>query len=323
MGKDYTATGAKKWLIMVGAFVLFVIIVVAIFLLIPANTKSMTDSLASSTKNFFIVNDESEEKYDEFATKITTGTSGISFYSTELNDCKTLNESIYRIENFYNNYMLFAKKNNTLSSNYKTIQNNISKAQKYKKNMEKTISETLSLSEPGQTVLHEKMIVFRENFYNYANSYLKAFTALNKCYQKCFDESFSKNKASDYILTAANDYLYCIVEDYQKTIESDKSGYVNSATYVYTDTEHQRIYKLKQVTQSYLTSPSTTDIGNYTLTPSVQEKYSKIEKFFGVYKEKDFKAIIASIDSAGNITKTYDVEDSENLYSTVKTFLKA
>lgn len=321
MGKDYTATGAKKWLITVGGFVLFVIIVVAIFLMIPANTKGMTETLASNTENFFIVKDGSETKYDEFKTKITTGTSGISFYLTELNDCKTLNESIYRIENFYNNYMLFAKKNNTLSSNYKTIQNNISKAQKYKKNMEKTISETLNLSEPGQTVLHEKMIVFRENFYNYANSYLKAFTALNKCYQKCFDESFSKNKASDYILTEANDYLYCIVENYQKTIESDISGYVNSATYVYT--EHQRIYKLKQVTQSYLTSPSTTDIGNYTLTSSVQQKYSKIEKFFEVYKEKDFKAIIASINSAGNITKTYDVEDSENLYSTVKTFLKA
>ena len=322
MGKDYTATGAKKWLITVGGFVLFVIIVVGIFLMIPANTKGMTETLASSTENFFIVKDESEEKYDNFATKITSA-SELSFYSSELNFTKILNQNIYDVEYFYNNYMIFAKKNNTLSSNYKTIQSNISKAQKYKNKFIKTINETLSLEDVGLTVLHEKMIVFRENFYNYINCYQKAFVALSKCYDKCFEDSFSKNNASKYILQATNDYLSSIVEDFNLVVENDKSGMINQATYQFNNQMINRIIFLDNFVSTYIPEYASTEIQNYIYDNSIQEKYSKIERFFEVYNEKDFKAIVASIDSAGVITKTYSgVEDTEGLYSTVKSFLK-
>ena len=319
MGKDYTATGAKKWLITVGGFVLFVIIVVGIFLMIPANTKGMTETLASSTENFFIVKDENEEKYDNFATKITS-TSELSFYSNELNLTKILNQNIYDVEYFYNNYMIFAKKNNTLSSNYKTIQSNISKAQKYKNKFIKTINETLSLEEVGLTVLHEKIIVFRENFYNYINCYQKAFVALSKCYDKCFEDSFIKNKASKYFLMTTNDFLSCIVENYKETIESDQSGLINQATYRYN--AKIRIQKLDNFLSIYNPEGSI-EIQNYAYNPGIQNRYEKIERFFTVYKEKDFKKIISSINYDGTITNPYSgVEDTEYLYSAAVNYLK-
>ena len=315
MAKDYSAGGAKKWLIIVGVIVLVAILIVAIVLMIPANTYSMIGSLKESEQTYFLKDDDERASYSKFVSKINSNNQ-TSYYYQEVKDIQSLSNSMSIVLGYYNDFIVFAKNNSVMSKNYKKIKNNITKAEKYQKNMDKIINNASNYESSSYTLIQNAMIDFRKEFESYMECYQNAIISLNNVYQGCFDVSYSNNTASKNILNAVNDYIYSIVNDYKVLVSSDRKG---SSTSSYSYKSRYKISYFGNFVDDFLTN--TNDIRNYMFNSSLQTKYEKIERFFTLYGEKDFKQLIATINNSG-VQKTYTgIVDEDSVYSTVKNFL--
>ena len=83
--KDYKASGAKKWLIIFGILVLIAIVVVAVVLLIPANTYSMIEALQENESHFLLKDTKEKNDFNEFTLKIK-GSTTLNYYTQEIED---------------------------------------------------------------------------------------------------------------------------------------------------------------------------------------------------------------------------------------------
>lgn len=318
MAKEYSATGAKKWLVLVGVVVLIAICIVAIVLAIPANTYSMIESLEQSEQTYLLKDANEKKNYSTFRSKVNSNAQ-TRYYNQELIDVETLSTSMSVVLKYYSDFMVFANSNKVMSSNYKKIRSNISKAGKYQDKIDKILEDASKLEGSSVTLLQNSMIDFRKEFCEYVNSYYNAFVSLNNCYQGCFGESYSNNAASTQILNAVNDYIYTIVNDYKVLISSDRKGETNSSNYSYKS--RYKIYYLNKFVNEYIADRS--EIRNYMFNETTQAKYEKINRFFSLYNEKDFTQLIITINQSG-VQKTYGTitNDPDSLvYKEVKNFL--
>lgn len=323
--KDYKAGGVKKWLIGFGVLVLIAVVIIGIVIFIPANTYSMIGALQENEEHFFL-QDTNKNKYEEFTSKIkdtSTISDGdensgdISYYSDEIDDVKMISEGLHNILSFYNNYIVFAKNNKTLSSNTKSINNFISEANSIQENMNNIIDQTKILEVKSSSYLKNSWIDFRKEFNKYVENYYKMFLSLSECYKECFDVSFSQNSASQRILDAANDYVYCIMNDYKIVVNNDKKDNIIQGSYSYVS--HTKVVLFKNFVDKCIVD--NTEITKYIYDEPTQEKYNNLDKFFRVYKETDFKKLISSAKN-DQILNTYtDVSDNNNLFEVAKNFL--
>lgn len=316
MAKDYKASGAKKWLILFSFFMLVAVVVVGVILFIPANTYSMIESLQENEENFLFEDEKDKIHFENFTTKITSNAT-LSYYSNEIQNVEILVQSMSEVLGFYNDYLVFAKNNKTLSNSTKSINKYIANAKDLKKTIASLLEETEKLEVNSDTYLKNSWIDFRKNFTNYLENYYRLYISLSKCYENCFDESFNKNTASSTILGATNDYISVIISDYKILNTNDKKGSTTQGSYSYNSGNKINCFKL--FVQNYLVNKS--EILQYLYTASIQTKYEKIGKFFTVYNEMDFKNVIKNINDSGISNPYTDVSDEENVFAIVKNFL--
>ena len=217
---------------------------------------------------------------------------------------------------FYDDYLVLATDNKTLSRNYKTIRNNFEDAQEAQEDMNGFIADGLNLQDNSETYLKNIYIDFRGAYVDYISSMTKAIDALSNCYQGCFIDNLSNNLASTLILNSVDNYLTVITGDYAELVDKDVKG-GNFDSYEYETTG--KITAYSEFVDSYILNRQ--EIVEYNFTASLQDKYQTINSFFEVFAQTDFVSVIDSIDDELNITKTFEVEDSSGIYDTVKTFL--
>lgn len=314
--KDYKAGGAKKWLIIFGVLILIAVVVVAVVLLIPANTYSMIEALQENEEHFFLTDEKEQNDFNEFTLKITSNET-LTYYTDEINNVKIISQSMADILGYYNDYFVFAKKNKTLSSNTKIINKYITTANKVQKNMDNLLENTKKLDNDAVSYLKNSWIDFRKEFNKYIEAYYKMFASLSKCYKNCFDTSYSKNTASIRILDTANDYVYCIMSDYKIIINNDKKDRIEQGNYAYTSTP--KITWFKAFVNKCVVN--TSEISRYLYSEDLQLSYAKINDFFKVYRENDFKNMINAISATGLTNPYSSIEDNDGLFETAKNFL--
>lgn len=313
--KDYKVGSPKKWLVAVGILVLIAIIVVIIVLCVPGNTYSAVERLRKASQTSFLRSQTEQANYTRFRQKIGA-TVTLGYYAIELEDIQTTVEATNKVIDFYDDYLVLATDNKTLSRNYKTIRNNFEDAQEAQEDMNGFIADGLNLQDNSETYLKNIYIDFRESYVNYISSMTKAIDALSNCYQGCFIDNLSNNLASTLILNSVDNYLTVITGDYAELVDKDVKG-GNFDSYEYETTG--KITAYSEFVDSYILNRQ--EIVEYNFTASLQDKYQTINNFFEVFSQTDFVSVIDSIDDELNITKTFEVEDSSGIYDTVKTFL--
>ena len=314
--KDYKAGGAKKWLIILGILVLIAVVIVAVVLLIPANTYSMIEALQENEEHFFLTDEKEHSDFDEFTLKITSNAS-LSYYTEEINNVEVISQGMASVLSYYNDYFVFAKKNKTLSSNTKTINKYITTTNKVQKNIDNLLENTKKLNNDSVSYLKNSWIDFRKEFNKYIEAYYKMFASLSKCYKNCFDTSYSKNAASMRILDTANDYIYCIMSDYKIISNNDKKDRIEQGNYAYSSTP--KITWFKAFVDKCVVN--TNEISRYLYSEDLQLSYAKVDNFFKVYKQNDFKNMINAIYVTGLTNPYNSVEDNDGLFENAKTFL--
>lgn len=313
--KDYKVGSPKKWLIAVGILVLIAIIVVIIVLCVPGNTYSAVERLRKASQTSFLRSQTEQANYARFRQKIGA-TVTLGYYAIELEDIQTTVEVTNKVIDFYDDYLVLATDNKTLSRNYKTIRNNFEDAQEAQEDMNGFIADGLNLQDNSETYLKNIYIDFRGAYVDYISSMTKAIDALSNCYQGCFIDNLSNNLASTLILNSVDNYLTVITGDYAELVDKDVKG-GNFDSYEYETTG--KITAYSEFVDSYILNRQ--EIVEYNFNTSLQDKYQTINSFFEVFAQTDFVSVIDSIDDELNITKTFEVEDSSGIYDTVKTFL--
>lgn len=313
--KDYKVGSPKKWLIAVGILVLIAIIVVIIVLCVPGNTYSAVERLRKASQTSFLRSQTEQANYTRFRQKIGA-TVTLGYYAIELEDIQTTVEATNKVIDFYDDYLVLATDNKTLSRNYKTIRNNFEDAQEAQEDMNGFIADGLNLQDNSETYLKNIYIDFRGAYVDYISSMTKAIDALSNCYQGCFIDNLSNNLASTLILNSVDNYLTVITGDYAELVDKDVKG-GNFDSYEYETTG--KITAYSEFVDSYILNRQ--EIVEYNFNTSLQDKYQTINSFFEVFAQTDFVSVIDSIDDELNITKTFEVEDSSGIYDTVKTFL--
>lgn len=313
--KDYKVGSPKKWLVAIGILVLIAIIVVIIVLCVPGNTYSAVERLRKASQTSFLRSQTEQANYARFRQKIGA-TVTLGYYAIELEDIQTTVEATNKVIDFYDDYLVLATDNKTLSRNYKTIRNNFEDAQEAQEDMNGFIADGLNLQDNSETYLKNIYIDFRESYVDYISSMTKAIDALSNCYQGCFIDNLSNNLASTLILNSVDNYLTVITGDYAELVDKDVKG-GNFDSYEYETTG--KITAYSEFVDSYILNRQ--EIVEYNFNTSLQDKYQTINSFFEVFAQTDFVSVIDSIDDELNITKTFEVEDSSGIYDTVKTFL--
>ena len=313
--KDYKVGSPKKWLVAIGILVLIAIIVVIIVLCVPGNTYSAVERLRKASQTSFLRSQTEQANYARFRQKIGA-TVTLRYYAIELEDIQTTVEATNKVIDFYDDYLVLATDNKTLSRNYKTIRNNFEDAQEAQEDMNGFIADGLNLQDNSETYLKNIYIDFRGAYVDYISSMTKAIDALSNCYQGCFIDNLSNNLASTLILNSVDNYLTVITGDYAELVDKDVKG-GNFDSYEYETTG--KITAYSEFVDSYILNRQ--EIVEYNFNTSLQDKYQTINSFFEVFAQTDFVSVIDSIDDELNITKTFGVEDSSGIYDTVKTFL--
>lgn len=314
--KDYKASGAKKWLIIVGILVLIAIIVVVIVLCIPANTYSAVERLKQFSQSSFLESETEQTRYSEVEQKIAAST--IDYYSEEVGDIRVLSEGINDILDYYDEFLVLATDNDTLSRNYKTIKNNLEDAMDYQQALNDYMDEISNLSNNADSHLRNLWIDFRVTFTDYLSSMTNVIDALNNCYQGCFEVNLANNLASTIILNTVDDYLTVVTADFNEIVDTDEK---NTTSRDYNYLSHGKITLLENFVEKYVVDDS--DIVEYNFTESLKSSYQKINSFFELYSQDNFVSVIDSIQSSGDITLTFQQEDSDGVYEAVKEFISA
>jgi hypothetical protein len=307
------ASGFKKLLIFFGVIAFLAMAVVGIIMLVPKDTYSMTSALQENQETFFLAQAEEEQKYDNFTNLIKA--SEYSYYSDEIDDVKTLSKDMAKILQIYSNEMFFAENNKTLSNKSKNIKILISKVNSLQQSLDATLDKTQYWTPQSIPYLKTAWIDLRNDYIELIENYYNLYTTLEICYEKCFDESFTHNKATYCVLKTYNDFLVSLLNDF-KTIKSKDAKLVSGqGEYGYHSKEKVAIFH-SFVDKAFKESKT------YSLSASVRAKYAKIEGFFSLYKKTNFKELVNSIVDGEGITKEYpEVQDEEGLLTYAKEFL--
>ena len=285
---------------------LIAIIVTVIVILIPANTSDAIDRLRQSSQTSFLENVKEQENYDKLETKVSQ--SRVRYYTTELQDIRSLSESVNELLDFYYEYIPFAEDNNVFSDNYRAIKDNLENATSYQQDMNTYITDAINLENDADLHIQNLWIDFRVSFSGYLSCMTNAIDALNNCYQGCFGDTLSNNLASTTILNTVDDYLSVISGEFDYLTKTDTKGHTTEENYKYES--HGKIVYFSSFVNTYILNEN--EIMSYYFDNSIQEKYELVEKFFVTYNQKNFASVIDSIDSGTlEITLTFNNPDSE------------
>ena len=316
--KDNQSNGnGKRWVTFIAILVLIAIIVVLIVIFIPANTSDAKRILNDVSSSSYLDDEDEKSAYQAVGEKLSSSTK--SYYMTEYNDILLLSEGISDVLQFYDDYLVFAKDNKVLSSNYKTIRNNLNRVKSSKEDLNELVATVNSLEEDSDSYIKNLWIDFRGEYVNWLESNAKAISALNNCYQGCFDNTLSNNLASSTILTTVDNYLTSIINKFNAIIDVDKK---NTLDDVYSYSISGQIRGFSRFVNSYIVD--TTDIVCYNFETTYQGKYNLINQFCETFAESDLIVLIDSMDAEGNITKTYETTDMQTtIFEITKSFIEA
>ncbi len=320
--KSYSAGGGKKWLIAIALVVLVAIVVVVVLICIPPNTYNAIQTLNRTTQTSFLVNSSKDrEIYDDLQKRINES-SKFSGYAQELEDLKKVSYSIHEVLDFYNSSLIFASNNKNLKKNFKPIKNNLNQAKDIQARLTKSLNKMKDINKESDSI-RNAFVDFRADYISWLKANQGAIHALNSAYTGSMGNILENNLASKNILRAVDDMISVMISSLEKTKEGDKKGSSLASGY----------YKSHEVTSLFVDfvannlskNKPLTPIKNYYFNETIQENYSKFDKFFKFYNQKDLTEIISSVrknDDKYVFNKIFnDVEDTENLYDTVKAIL--
>ena len=317
--KGYSTGSGKKWLAIFGVLVLVAIIVVVVILVIPANTYNMVETVKTASETSFLTNSAEKNNMNDFKAKVSSNEK-MKKYQQEINDMMILASSVSNIMIFYDDYIPVAEDNKVMSDNYKRVKNNLEESFDNQKNMNVILDNIAKLTDNSESYLKNNLIDFRNEYYLWVENNYEAMIGLANCYQGCFSESITTNKASGIILNTVNDFMCAIKNDFAVLVKLEVKGHYSEYSYK----SSGKISTFSNFVDVYLGN-NQTDIIKYNFDQSIKTKYDKISEFFTVYNEPNLYAVVNSISSAaGNpITKTYEnVSDTKGLYGTVKSFIR-
>lgn len=313
--KDYSVGNPKKGLTLLAIVVLIAIIIVLIIIFIPANTSNAKVILHNVTSTSYLQDKEEITSYEKIGEKLQNSTK--NYYMEEYNNVPILSSTIDKVLEFYDEYLVFAKDNKVLSNNYSAIKKNLNKVISQQKKLNNIVKNVVNLEQDSDSYLQNLWIDYREEYANWLEYNANAISALSKCYEGCFKNTLTNNKASKIVLDTINDYLSSIINGYNNIVSSD----LRNSNNVYTYSLNGQILSFSNFVEKYIVDYS--DITNYYFNDSIKTKYDTIIKFYENFEQESFIVLIQSMDNSGNITKTFEVEDTEGVLVVVKTFIEA
>lgn len=313
--KDYSVGNPKKGLTLLAIVVLIAIIIVLIIIFIPANTSNAKVILHNVTSTSYLQDKEEITSYEKIGEKLQNSTK--NYYMEEYNNVPILSSTIDKVLEFYDEYLVFAKDNKVLSNNYSAIKKNLNKVISQQKKLNNIVKNVVNLEQDSDSYLQNLWIDYREEYANWLEYNANAISALSKCYEGCFENTLTNNKASKIVLDTINDYLSSIINGYNNIVSSD----LRNSNNVYTYSLNGQILSFSNFVEKYIVDYS--DITNYYFNDSIKTKYDTIIKFYENFEQESFIVLIQSMDNSGNITKTFEVEDTEGVLVVVKTFIEA
>ena len=188
----------------------------------------------------------------------------------------------------------------------------------YQQSLGGVMDEIIELSNNSDSHLRNLWIDFRVTFTDYLSSMTSVIDALNNCYQGCFEVNLANNLASTIILNTIDDYLSVITADFNRVVNVDEK---NTTIRDYNYASHGKITLLNSFVNKYIVDDS--DIVEYNFSGSLKSSYQKINSFFTLYNQENFVSVIESMDTNGNITLTFQQEDSDGVYDAAKEFMSA
>ncbi len=313
--KDYSVGNPKKGLTLLAIVVLIAIIIVLIIIFIPANTSNAKVILHNVTSTSYLQDKEEITSYEKIGEKLQNSTK--NYYMEEYNNVPILSSTIDKVLEFYDEYLVFAKDNKVLSNNYSAIKKNLNKVISQQKKLNNIVKNVVNLEQDSDSYLQNLWIDYREEYANWLEYNANAISALSKCYEGCFENTLTNNKASKIVLDTINDYLSSIINGYNNIVSSD----LRNSNNVYTYSLNGQILSFSNFVEKYIVDYS--EITNYYFNDSIKTKYDTIIKFYENFEQESFIVLIQSMDNSGNITKTFEVEDTEGVLVVVKTFIEA
>ncbi len=318
--KEYSAGGAKKWLIIIGGVALVAILIVVILMAIPPNTYNAVQTLYRTTNSSFLVSKSERNEYDIYENRIFN-TPELNYYSTEVEDTRNLADSVTKVLNFYTNYLAFADSNKNLKKNYKIIKNNLNEANEHKENIMSLINEANHLDDTAITYMQNMVVDIRSEFIAWLKSNAMAFKGLGDGCIGSLGQTVENNLAFQISTSAVADSLNVVIKDFDSLAEKDKKGSLRQ-DYLFEITT--KINYFGHVVDQYLVNKG--DINNYYFDKIISNKYQLIYKFYSVYHEENFENVIASVQSVAGGNYSFDkiyenVNDEENVYDALKAYL--
>lgn len=321
--KEYSAGNGKRWLIGLGVVVFIAIVIVAIVLLIPANTTSATELLNKSTTTSFMVSQTEKTEYDSFESKVAK-TQKINKYlekmPTEMADVQSLSLTISDVFKHYNDYIIYVENTSAYKQNYKAIKNGLNGTIQTQKQLNSKLGEINKLSESSPTYLQNAWIDFREEYVEWLGHANQTIQGLSNAYQGGMGNSTTNNLASKLILNTVCDYVNVLYQDF-KQINTEENENPNRSDYDYDI--HGKVVAFDNFATKYLASD--VEIKDYYFNNTIKTQFQTIEEFFTLYNETNMQNLIDSIQYISNkavVSKTYTgVEDTTGVYVQVKVFL--
>lgn len=321
--KEYSAGNGKRWLIGLGVIVFIAIVIVAIVLLIPANTTSATDLLNKSTTTSFMLSQTEKENYNTFELKVKN-TQKINKYlevmPKEMADVETISIAVGKILQHYNEYIIFVENTKAYKQNYKQIKNGLNGMIESQKQLNEIIAETNKLSESSPTYLQNAWIEFREEYAEWIASAKDAINGLSLAYQGGLGSSTINNLASKIILDTTSDYVNVICQDIEKTVEEEKE---NPNRNEYTYKAQGKTLAFKNFVARYLNTD--VEIKDYYFNDTHKTYFQKLNDFYTLYSQTNMASVIGSIEYLSDravVKLNFEgVEDAKGVYSTVKEFV--
>ena len=196
--KDYSVGNPKKGLTLLAIVVLIAIIIVLIIIFIPANTSNAKEILHNVTSTSYLQDKEEITSYEKIGEKLQNSTK--NYYMEEYNNVPILSSTIDKVLEFYDEYLVFAKDNKVLSNNYSAIKKNLNKVISQQKKLNNIVKNVVNLEQDSDSYLQNLWIDYREEYANWLEYNANAISALSKCYEGCFENTLTNNKASKIVL---------------------------------------------------------------------------------------------------------------------------
>lgn len=319
--KEYSAGGAKKWLIIIGGVAFVAILIVIILMAIPPNTYNAVQTLYRTTNSSFLVSKSESNEYDIYQNRIFN-TPELNYYSTEVDNIEKLSGSVTKVLYFYTDYLAFADSNKNLKKNYKVIKNNLNKANEHKENLMALIREANSLDETAYTYMQNMVVEIRDEFIAWLKSNATAFTGLSEGCVGSLGTTVENNLAFQIATSTVTDSLNVVIKGFDALAEKDKKGSLRQ-DYLFEITTNINYFDF--IVDKYLVNKI--DINEYYFNKNVSDKYLEIYKFYNLYQQDNFESVIESVQALGEKEYTFvkvfeNVNDEENVYDALKAFLK-